>query len=251
MKAIIIAAGKGSRLKHLTTDRPKCLVEVNGKSMLQHQLDAYRANDIHDIHIVKGYLQEKIDIPDITYYINDQYEHNSLLHSLMYAEEAMDDSFITTYSDIIFSEDVVRQVKQSEADITIAVDLDWKNHYEDRTLHPPEEGEKVVHDENGYVVHVGKRIDAPLEEVHGEYIGMLKCAGDSAPLFREYFKKASREFTGKPFVKARDFHQSFITDLLMYMIADGVKVSCELIRGGWHEIDTLEDVDLVHKRRMV
>ena len=98
MKAIIIAAGKGSRLKHLTTDRPKCLVEVNGKSMLQHQLDAYRANDIHDIHIVKGYMQEKIDLPDITYYINDQYEHNSILHSLMYAEEAMDDSFIATYS---------------------------------------------------------------------------------------------------------------------------------------------------------
>lgn len=249
MKAIIIAAGKGSRLEHLTTDRPKCLVEVNGKSILQHQLDAYRSNDVHDIHIVKGYLHEKIDLPDITYHINHEYETNNILHSLMYAREAMDGSFISSYSDIIFDESVVRQVVNSEADIALAVDQDWKTQYVDRTLHPPEEAEKVVHDENLHVKHVGKRIDAPMEEVHGEYIGMFKCSGASAPLFREYFHKAERGFKGQPFMKSRDFRQAFVTDLLMYMIADGIKISCELIQGGWHEIDTLEDVDRVRAQR--
>ena len=249
MKAIIIAAGKGSRLEHLTTEKPKCLVEVDGKSILQHQLDAYRANDVHDIHIVKGYLHEKIDLPDITYYVNHDFENNNILHSLMHAEDAMDDCFISSYSDIIFEPDVVRRVLESEADIALAVDKDWKTQYVDRTLHTPEEAEKVVHDENGHVIHVGKRIDAHIDDVHGEYIGLFKCSGESAPLFRDYFRKATREFSGLPFIKSADFQQAFVTDLLMYMIADGVRVSCELIDGGWHEIDTLEDVDRVRAQR--
>ena len=251
MKAIIIAAGKGSRLEHLTTEQPKCLVEVDGKSILQHQLDAYRANQVHDIHIVKGYLHEKINIPHITYYINHEYENNNILHSLMHAEDAMNDSFISSYSDIIFDAKVVRRVLESEADIALAVDRDWKSQYVDRMLHPPEEAEKVVHDENGHVIHVGKRIDAALEDVHGEYIGMFKCSGSSAPLFRDYFRKATREYSGRPFIKSANFQQAFVTDLLMYMIHDGVKVSCELIEGGWHEIDTLEDVARVRAQREV
>ena len=77
MKAIIIAAGMGKRLEHMTTDIPKCLVAVNGKSMLQHQIDAYRANGIHDIHVIKGYMQEKSDLPGLAYYLNEENETKS------------------------------------------------------------------------------------------------------------------------------------------------------------------------------
>ena len=60
MKAIIVAAGMGRRLRPYTDDRPKCLVEINGKSILQRQLDAYRAAGIDEVHIVRGYMKESI-----------------------------------------------------------------------------------------------------------------------------------------------------------------------------------------------
>ena len=60
-KAIIIAAGLGSRLEELTKDIPKCMLELNGKSILQHQIDSYQANGISDISVVRGYKKEKIN----------------------------------------------------------------------------------------------------------------------------------------------------------------------------------------------
>ena len=54
MKAIIIAAGMGSRLEHHTTERPKCMVEVQGRSILSYQLEALAAHGVEDLHIVRG-----------------------------------------------------------------------------------------------------------------------------------------------------------------------------------------------------
>ena len=63
MRAIIVAAGMGRRLSPYTDDRPKCLVEINGKSILARQVDAYRAAGVDEIVIVRGYMKEKIQVP--------------------------------------------------------------------------------------------------------------------------------------------------------------------------------------------
>ena len=246
MKAIVIAAGMGSRLEHMTVDMPKCLVPVNGKSMLQHQIDAFRANGIHDIHVIKGYMQEKIDLPDITYYLNGEYRTNSVLLSLMHAEAAMDDAFIATYSDIVFDKDIVGRLLQSDADISVIVDTGWKAHYDGRTDHPIEEAEKTIYDAQGHVVEIGKIIDNP-DQAHGEYIGMFKCSRAGAATFRAYYQQAAGDFMEKPFVRAKTFRKAFVTDLMQYMISHGVKIQCVCINGGWHEIDTLQDMSRVNR----
>jgi choline kinase len=246
LKAIIIAAGMGKRLEHMTTDIPKCLVAVNGKSMLQHQIDAYRANGIHDIHVIKGYMQEKIDLPGLTYYLNEEYETNSVLLSLMHAEMAMDEAFIATYSDIIFGRDIVARLMESDADISVIVDTGWKGHYEGRTDHPIEEAEKTIYDEQGHVVEIGKIIDHP-DQSQGEYIGMFKCSKAGAASLRAYYHQVALEFSDKPFVRAETFRKAFVTDLLQYMIGHGVNIQCVCIDGGWHEIDTLQDISRVNR----
>ena len=68
MNAIILAAGQGNRLKPLTNNQPKCLVELFGKSLLNWQLDIFQKLKINDISIVKGYLQEQITFPNINFY---------------------------------------------------------------------------------------------------------------------------------------------------------------------------------------
>ena len=61
MRAIIIAAGMGIRLNPLTNDKPKCMLEIKGKTILQHQLDVFHANGITDISVIKGYKKEVIN----------------------------------------------------------------------------------------------------------------------------------------------------------------------------------------------
>jgi choline kinase len=244
MKAIIIAAGMGSRLEHMTEETPKCLLPVNGKSILQHQLEAYRAHDIHDIHVVKGYKQEKIRLPDLTYHLNEQYESNNILISLMHAESAMDDAFMASYSDIVFREEVVGDLKHSDGDISVIVDTGWKSQYDGRTHHPISEAEKTIWNEAGDVKEIGKIIDHP-EDAQGEFIGLIKFTKKGAETFTRFYKQAVQEFSGKSFVRAKEFQKAYLTDLIQYMINHGVEVQAVCIDRGWHEIDTIQDITRV------
>ena len=242
MKVIIIAAGKGSRLKDLTKDSPKCMLEIGGMTVLERQLGVFRENGIKNISVIKGYKAEKITYPEIRYYLNDDYENNNILHSLMYAEEQMDNAFIASYSDIIFESSVVNKLLLNEDDISIVVDTDWKDSYIGRSEHPLEEAEKVIFDENLHVKEIGKMIPNDLPALSGEFIGMLKCSDKGARVFKEYFKRANDEYADKPFMRAKDFKQAYITDFILYLVKNNISVSCVGIKKGWLEIDVVEDL---------
>ena len=70
MKAVILAAGEGKRLRPLTNSIPKCLVDLHGKSLLQRQLDVFKNSNISNIIIVKGYQSKSLNLPNIKYYEN-------------------------------------------------------------------------------------------------------------------------------------------------------------------------------------
>ena len=240
MKAIIIAAGMGMRLNPLTNEKPKCLLEIKGKTILQHQLDAFHANGITDISVIKGYKKEVINYSGLKYYINDNYRNNNIMNSLFYAEKEMDDKFIASYSDIIFREDVVRKLMENGGDISIVVDTDWKGYYGGRTEHPIEEAENVIFDADKNVVEIGKIVNNE-EDVSGEFIGMMKCTERGAKIFKEFFHKAKNEFFEKPFVRAKTFDVAYLTDFIQYIVNNGINVKCVTIERGWIDIDTVQD----------
>ena len=246
MKAIIIAAGMGTRLNPLTNDRPKCMLKLNGKTILQHQLDVFHANGITDISLIKGYKKEAIDYAGLKYYINDNYKNNNILNSLFYAEKEMDDEFITCYSDILFSEKVVRNLMANGEDIAVIVDVDWTGYYEGRTEHPIEEAENVIYDGDKNVAEIGKIVNNN-EAVNGEFIGMVKCSKRGAEIFREYFNKAKNDFWGKPFVRAKTFDVAYLTDFIQYLVNNSINVKCVEIEQGWMEIDTVQDFERAEK----
>ena len=84
MNAIILAAGQGNRLKPLTNNQPKCLVELFGKSIIEHQIDIFHKCGINEIVIVRGYLSEMINFDGIKYYDNlkQQYRNRGILQSI-------------------------------------------------------------------------------------------------------------------------------------------------------------------------
>jgi len=244
MKAIIIAAGMGSRLNHLTNDKPKCMLELKGKTLLQHQIESLRGAGIDRIALIRGYKKEMINYPDLIYYLNDNYQNNNILHSLFYAEEEMNEDFIAVYSDIFYDKDIVQRLLGSKEDISIVVDIDWRGYYEGRSDHPIEQAENVIFDADNKVVKIGKVLPDKAA-VHGEFIGMMKCSKKGASIFKRYFKRLKQIYSGKPFQRAPIFEKAYLTDIFQDMADCGVKINCVIIERGWSEIDTVQDYERV------
>jgi hypothetical protein len=110
VKAIIIAAGMSSRLAELTDDKPKCMLEIKGKTILQRQIETFNQCGIDEIVVIRGYKKEIINYTGVKYIYNQNYRRNNILESLMYAESDMDGEFVVSYSDILFKASVVRRL---------------------------------------------------------------------------------------------------------------------------------------------
>lgn len=239
-KAIIIAAGLGSRLKSYTDNLPKCMLKFGDKTLLERQIEAYRNCGINNISVIRGYKKEKINYEDLRYYENPDFENNNILNSLFYAEEELNGNVIVAYSDILFEASVVRRLLESQADISIVVDIDWRGYYDGRKEHPIEEAENVIFNANNEVLKIGK-ILTEKDDVHGEFIGMLKFTPRGAEIFKKHFHRAKEIYWDKPYQRAAIFQKAYITDIIQDMADLGVPVHCVIIERGWKEIDTVED----------
>ncbi len=239
MKVVVIAAGMGTRLLHLTKDTPKCMVKVGGKPIIEHQLNIFHSLGIHDISIVKGYLKEQINYPNTKSYYNDNYQHNNILASLFYAEAELNEDVLVCYSDILFEKEVVEKLLHSSGDINVVVDHDWEKNYIGRVLHPESEAEKVVFAENK-ISRIGKHL--PASGANGEFIGMFKLSQRGARIFKSVYYDVLQKYGEHPFQHASSVARAYVTDLFQELVDRGFEVNPVLIQGGWREIDTLEDL---------
>lgn len=243
MKAIIIAAGLGSRLEHYTDEKPKCMVDVGGRSILSYQLEAFERHGIDDIHIVRGYLADRLVVDGASYHENPDYQSNNILLSLFCAESAMDGPFLSTYSDIVYTPEVVEALLDSPHDISLVVDRQWHRAYEGREDHPPEQAELAEVD-GDRVVRVGKQVGP--ENAVGEFIGLAKYSAEGARQMREVYADVRDEYGDEdPFQAAERFRKAYLTDLFGELIERGVEVGFTPIDGGWREIDTVQDLHRV------
>ena len=126
MKGIILAAGRGTRMGALTNKLPKCRTVLNGKELIQWQLDGLLGAGIDEIAIVRGYLGETFDF-EVTYFENNRWSETNMVMSLIAAKEWLDnDDCITSYSDIAYSADAVDRLKDASGDIVLTFDPNWK-----------------------------------------------------------------------------------------------------------------------------
>ena len=107
MKAIILAAGQGTRLRPLTNDRPKCMVKFNDKPIINYIIETMHSVGISNIHIVTGYKSEILKAhlaneKGITFHLNKEYDTTNMLYSLWCAKDELNDDVIISYSDIIY-----------------------------------------------------------------------------------------------------------------------------------------------------
>jgi len=246
MQAIIIGAGRGSRLMPTTADTPKCFAEVGGRRILDWVAEAFTANGIDEICFIGGYRIEKVqsEYPQFEFRHNDQWERNNILASLLYAEDRMDEPFICCYSDTLFTPNCIRLAMESDADISLVVDTNWLSRYTHRSEHPSTDAEKVIV-RNGLVTRVHREIDE--SAAHGEYIGVAKFSRAGASLLREHYHRRKNEFAGKPYREAKTFEKAYFIHLLQDMIEQGERIAHADTPGGYIEIDTQQDFDYARR----
>ena len=242
MKVIILAAGEGTRLGHLTHQNPKCLVELFGKSLLQWQVELFRQCDINDITIVKGYLEKKIDISNITYFLNNNFRETNMVETLFCAREKISDQVIVSYGDIIYEKKVLEKLISSTDDISVIIDENWMEYWKIRFENPLDDVESLVLDNDGNITSIGQKMDN-VENIHGQYIGLMKFQNRGTEFLKSFYDKCKLNArNGKnPLNPKIPFEKSYMTDLLHGMINEGYKIKAIPIKNGWLELDSYDD----------
>ena len=242
MRAIIIGAGRGSRLMPTTADAPKCFAEVSGQRILDWTVQAFAENGIDDICFIGGYQIEKVQeqYSQFTFRHNDNWQNNNILASLFYAEDLMDEPFICCYSDILFTPGAIEVALKNDQDIALVVDTDWLERYTMRSEHPSDDAEKVTI-EGDRVTSIHR--DIAEADAYGEYIGVARFSSVGAASLREHYHRCQQQFSGKPWREAVSFEKAYKILLLQEMLEHQVPMVHVDTPGGYIEIDTQQDFD--------
>lgn len=231
MKAVILAAGRGSRLLPKTEDRPKCLIEIAGKPFLRRQLDIVAQTGIRDIGVVTGYRPDMVDevIRDarsdglnITNIFNPFYEVSDNLASVWMSKAFFDDDFILMNGDTLF-EPAVPETLLAAPRAAVTVTIDQKDAYDSDDM-------KVQLEENR-VLAIGKTLRPG--RVDGESIGLLRFQ-DAGP---RIFWRAVDDLLHRP-----DGLKSWFLRAVDDLAKGGLVTACSIKGKRWAEMDTLDDI---------
>lgn len=222
MKAIILAAGRSTRMYPITLEKPKCLLEIApGKTIIEHQVDMLNKCGIKDIIVIVGYLKEKIRkvLKDsVKYkYFKDFAKYNNL-HTLHSIKDELNDDFVVMYSDVVFGKKLLEKCVKSKEDFCLLV------HNKDVLKDTAR-----VRIKNGSVIDIGNHI--PVEEGDGNFIGIAKFSKKGAKILVEEMEKMVRNTV----------HNNSYYIIAVIEIAKKMKVAYEYANNEpWIEIDFLE-----------
>lgn len=257
MKVIILAAGQGTRLKPLTDHKPKCMVEVNGKSIIERQLEVMYHCGIkkEDITVVAGYrgdvLRNVLSKTGIGILINENYETTNMVCSLMCAVDLMkkNDDIIISYGDIIYNENVLNAILNTQDNAAVVVDDGWYSYWSDRCENPLDDAETLMIDTDDYLTEIGQKT-TNLDRVQSQYIGLMRFQNDGLQAMLDIAEKAKmRSEQGVALWRtSRNYQKMYMTDLLQGMIDEGKHLKAVHIKRGWFEIDNMDDLRVVEKQ---
>jgi choline kinase len=179
MKAIILAAGRGSRMKNLTYQRPKCLVEVCGKTLLDWQIESLQEAGITEIAIVTGYKREMLANRGLNEFHNADWAVTNMVSSLACAEAWLKtEPCIVSYSDIFYSPAAVESLMDCNAPLAITYDPNWLKLWSQRFSDPLSDAETFRLTPKHKLAEIGHKPKS-LDEVRGQYMGLLRFSPEA------------------------------------------------------------------------
>jgi L-glutamine-phosphate cytidylyltransferase len=232
-RAIILAAGRGSRMETLTLDRPKCLVEVRGKALLQWQFQALRAAGIDEIAVVTGYRREMVAMTGVVEFHNARWAQTNMVASLECAGQWLAEApCIVSYSDIFYASPAVESLLRCSAPLAITYDPNWRALWERRFGDPLCDAETFRLNADGTLADIGGR-PAALDDIEGQYMGLLRF---EPPGWREVTRIREN-------LRPEERDCMHMTGTLQRVIAENrIAITAIPYFGEWGEVDSLGDL---------
>ncbi len=237
MRAIILAAGRGKRLGPLGDGRPKCLVELSGKPLIERQVAALRGGGVSEIGIVRGYRADMIQLPGVMYFENPRWSETNMVSSLCAAAQWLRNGpVIVSYADIFFRRELVRGLVASQDDLVIAYDRNWRMLWTRRFAEPLSDAETFRADSGGRLVEIGGKAKV-VEEIKGQYMGLLRIAPAAWRAIEQLLDRLDRQ--------ARD--RLDMTGLLQRLLGQHFPIATIAADGQWGEVDSAGDLALYER----
>ncbi len=237
MKAFILAAGEGTRLRPLTLDRPKCLVPLRGRPLIDYQISALRECGIDDITLIGGYQSEKLQSYGLPVVLNPCFDSTNMVHSLFCARPLLHGDALLLYGDTAYEPRLIRSILQDTSPIAITVDLGWRTLWEGRMANPLADAETLRMNSQNQILEIGKK-PTSFSQIQAQYMGLIRVSPSAWPVWIRYFDALP------------DAKRICMTDFLQGLIDQGEKIQGVPVSHGWLEVDSLADLEFYESPRL-
>ncbi len=226
MKAILLAAGRGTRISRMIEEIPKCTLPIDGVPLIRHTVEMLVKRGI-ECCVCVGYKKEKIYEAlkgyDVTYYYNPFYDITNSIASLWFARNYTDDELIIMNADVFMSDEIMDMMINSDYDNVLAIDTSRK-----------ELGDYFFSTtNNGVLKKYGKEL--PLSERTGEYVGIAKIGRKFLGTFWERLEKM---------IDNQD-HQRWWENVLYSLTEQHNINTLDVNKLFWSEIDYFDDYERI------
>ena len=237
INAIVLAASRGNALHDLTKDRPKVMLKIGGKPLLQRLATEFKRLSINKITVVGGYKAGAINISGIDIKVNNEYESTGELFSLNCAEDAFSNDMVIVYGDLLFRGYILRDLLNSDGDIVAVVDSAQSSEPISGSpdfAYCSKEDDRTLFKQDIILHRIATEKGLEKGKPSGRWIGMIRVRGQG----RKWITEALIELK-----KSEIFNQLSIPDLLNFLTDQGKQIKVHYINGHWFDVNALDDMD--------
>lgn len=249
MKMIILAAGQGTRLRPFTNNKPKCMVEYKGKPIIDYILETVKLCGIDKVAVINGYKKETLEnyLQDkgVKFFTNYNFETTNMVSTLFCSKDYMDDDIIISYSDIIYSKDVLDKLILSKNKFSVVIDKQWKELWSLRMEDPLSDAE-TLKVKDGNIIELGKKPNN-YNDIEGQYIGLIKISKELIPSIISFYESLDKNTK----YDNQSYNNMYMTSFIQLIIDNIVNVQPTYINGEWIEIDSVEDLEVLEKTNYI
>jgi L-glutamine-phosphate cytidylyltransferase len=236
VQGLILAAGRGSRMRALTRSGPKCLLSVGGGTLLDRQVAAFRSSGVERIGVVGGWRVDALHGRGVEVLHNPDWEATTMVASLCRAGDWLAaDATLVSYGDIAFSPATARRLAASPAPLALAYDRDWHALWRRRFADPFEDAETFALDDDGHVADIGRRPRRG-QRIEGQYIGLTRWTPAAWARFGGVLRRLQATEAGR---------RVDMTGALRLLVREHrAAIAAVPVDGPWFEFDSERDVEL-------
>ncbi len=247
IKVIIPAAGSDPEFII-----PKGMTLLKGKPVLQRQIETLKNCGINDIIVIRGYKKEEFTVEGLKYIDNDEFDEYYILHSLFKAEEDMEEGFIFIYSDILFNEQIIKNLLNSKGDIILVLDNSYTYHKHkiDKILelvltkNKPSEQTRDLYQIKNKIIRIGRSVNKDMADY--EFAGIAYFSEYGVEIIRRIYNDCKLNHKGD-FHEADSFERASFVDIIQEVIDRGFQVDILEVHKGWIEIHNKKDIEFAER----